>query len=147
MDSIKMLFFALLTLIGVTVGIFLMGSFIVKLLGIAFVFTIQHAIVVVIGILLLKYLIHFLFINSLPQIKDPNMENELQYLRDSNLGLTMILGALIKYHGGEVKIPTFIVSQITEEVEVEHTTDYANNLEVFTLIKGDKNDDGKNSLN
>ena len=134
MEIFKMLFYASLTLIAITVGIFFIGTLLINLMGIAFVLTYQHAVGAMIAMLCLKYLIQFLLVTPSPQTDITLLENENDYLKDTNLGLTMILGAIIKYHGGEIKLPTYMVSQVTEKVEVTHVSDYVNHLEVFTVI-------------
>ena len=136
MEKLKLFAFALLTIIGVTVGIFFVGNLLINLFGLLLVFTIFHSIGVMVILLCTKYLVHFLFP---PQpVSNPLLENENNYLRDMNSGLTIIIASIVKYKGGELRFPSYFMNLVNENTLVNHITDYETKEEVFKIVEEEK---------
>lgn len=138
MNNLFYLLSAMATLFGVGLAIFLFGNLILHLFGIAYFLTAYQSA----GILSIMIALRYTFSFILPDSNVANsvrLENEKNYLYDTNLGLTMILGAILKYNGGEIRVPLYMWNQIKEDVKIEHTSDYKTKEEVFRLVEEDKN--------
>lgn len=147
MEKLKLFIFALLVLSGVAVGIFFIGNFLLHLFGIVFALSLEQSAGIVFMIVSLKFIIHFLF--PAPQVSNVVLENQNLYLQNMNEGLRIILASIIKYHGGEIRIPSYRLKQVTEDSIILHDTDFTSKEEIFTLVEdeGEEKPIGKSSLN
>ena len=124
------------------VGVFFITNWALKVFNADFDFTFYHSLAVFAILFGIRFVLSFVTSGIIGTQSELNrLENENTMLLAINRGTMHILSAVIRQHGGELRIPFEVMMEASEDDQVHHFSDFKKEEEVFSLVeKGEKKD-------